>query len=73
MFRLSNLGFHWWTKMFLVHGFNIVSLQNRELTSWSNQYLADINSWQRGWDQLPYAALKRGGKYDVLYASVVSS
>lgn len=59
--------------MFLVHGFNIVSLQKREPTSLSNQYLADINYWQRGWDQLPYAALKRGGKCDVLYASVVSS
>lgn len=59
--------------MFLVHGFNIVSLQKRELTSLSNQHLADINYWQRGWDQLPYAALKRGGKCDVLYASVVSS
>lgn len=59
--------------MSLVHVFNIVSLQNWELTSLSDQYLADISYWQRGWDQLPYAALKRGGKCDVLYASVVSS
>lgn len=59
--------------MFLVHCFNTVSLQNGELTSLSNQYLADINYWQCGWDQLLYAALKRGGKCDELYASVVSS
>jgi len=59
--------------MFLVHGFNTVLLQNRELTSSSNQYLADMNYWQRGWDQIPYAALKRGGKCDVLCASAISS
>lgn len=37
------------------------------------QHLADITYWHPGWEQLPYAALKRGGKCDVLCAGVVCS
>lgn len=37
------------------------------------QYLADITYWQPGWEQLPYTALKRGGKCYVLCAAVVCS
>lgn len=33
MYHLYNLGFHWWTKMFLFRGFNAVSLQSWALTS----------------------------------------
>lgn len=37
------------------------------------RYLADITYWQPGWEQLPYTALKRGGKCGVLCAGAVCS